>query len=127
MFKLFGREQVVYLGVIAAVAQVLVAYNVDVSGAFQGWATAVVVFVFAVGNAIKMHDGAIALATGLFNAAVALFAAFGLDMSPTNQSLWVGLATVLIAAFTRQQVVNPVPAGISPAGRLVAPGNPPVQ
>lgn len=127
MFQLFHREQVVYLGVIAGVAQVLVAYNVDVSGVFQGVATAIVVFVFAVGNAIKVHDGAIALATGLFNAAVALVAAFGLDMSPTHQSLWVGLATVLIAAFTRQQVVNPVPAAISPAGRLVVHQDAPVQ
>lgn len=120
MFKLFKREQVVYLGVIAAVAQVLVAYGLDTSRTFQGIATAIVVFVFAVGNAIKMHDGAVALATGIFNAAVALFAAFGLDMSPDKQALWVGLATVVIAAFTRQNVVNPTPADVSPAGRLTA-------
>lgn len=120
MIKLFGREQVVYLGVIAAVAQVLVAYNLDVSGTFQGVATAVVVFVFSVGNAVRMHDGAIALATGVFNAVVALVAALGLHMSPEHQSLWVGLITVLIAAFTRQNVVNPFSADVSPAGKLVA-------
>lgn len=121
MFKLFGREQVVYLGVIAAVAQVAMSYGFDVDRTFQGYATAIIVFVFAVGNAIKMHDGAVALATGIFNAGVALFMAFGLDMSPEHQTLWTGLATVLIAAFTRQNVGNPIPASVSPAGRLVGP------
>ena len=119
MFRLFGRDQVVYLGIIAAFAQVLVAYNIDVSGTFQGIATAVVVFVFAVGNAIKVHDGSIALATGIFNALVALFAAFGLHMSPTHQALWVGLATVVLSAFVRHNVGNPVPPEVSPPGKLV--------
>lgn len=120
MFKLFGREQVVYLGVIAAVFQVLMAYNVGVSGKVQGILTAVVVFVFAVGNAIKVHQGAAALALGLFNAVVALLAAFSLHMDDTTQAKWVGLITILVAAFTRQVVVNPEPDP-SPAGKLVGP------
>lgn len=120
MFKLFGREQVVYLGVIAAVFAVLTAYGIDVSGHVQGIVTAVVVFVFAVGNAVRMHDGAIALATGILTALFSLFAAFNLHLDPHTQSLWVGVVTVVIAFFTRQQVTNPVPAEVSPANRLVA-------
>lgn len=121
MFKLFGREQVVYLGVIAAVAQVAMSYGFDVDGRVQGWVTAAVVFVFAVGNAIKVHDGAIALATGVLTALWSLFAAFGLDMSAEQQTLWTGAVTLVLAFFTRQNVVNPVPAAVSPAGQLVGP------
>jgi hypothetical protein len=119
MFKLFGREQVTYLAVIAAVAQVLMSYGFDVSRTFQGIATAIIVFVFAVGNAIVMHDGAVALATGILNALFALFAAFNLDWTTGHQAYIVGAVTVLIGLFTRQQVVNPIPATVSPAGKLV--------
>lgn len=121
MFKLFGREQVAYLGIIAAVFQVAMSYGADVDGRVQGWVTAIVVFVFAVGNAIKMHDGAVALATGILTALWSLFAAFGLDMSAEQQTLWTGAVTLVLAFFTRQNVVNPVPASVSPAGQLVGP------
>jgi hypothetical protein len=124
MFKLFGREQVVYLAVIAAAFGVLTSYGFDVDHKLQGILTAIVVFVFAVGNAVRMHDGAVALATGIFNAAVALFLAFNVHMSADQQALWTGLATVLIGAFTRQNVINPIPAGVSPAGKLVEPAAP---
>lgn len=122
MFKLFGREQVVYLAIIAAAAQVLASYGFHDSGKVQGIATAIVVFVFAVGNAIVVHDGAIALATGVLNALFALFAAFSLDWTATHQTAIVGFVTLLLGFFTRQVVVNPVPATISPAGTLVKSG-----
>lgn len=120
MFRLFGREQVVYLAVIAAAAQVLTSYGFHWSGHAQGLAAAVVIFVFAVGNAIRMHDGAVALATGVLNAAFALFAAFNLDWTAGHQAYIVGVVTALIGLFTRQQVTNPIPATVSPAGVLVA-------
>jgi intracellular septation protein A len=119
MFRLFGREQVTYLAVIAAAAQVLMSYGFDVSGTFQAWATAVIVFVFAVGNAVMMHDGAVALATGVLNALFALFAGLSLDWTAGHQAYIVGAVTALIGLFTRQQVTNPVPATVSPAGKLV--------
>jgi hypothetical protein len=119
MFKLFGREQVVYLAIIAAAAQVLASYGFDASGKVQGIATAIVVFVFAVGNAIVVHDGAIALATGVLNALFALFAAFNLDWTATHQTAIVGFVTLLLGFFTRQVVTNPVTAAVSPAGKLV--------
>lgn len=121
MFKLFGREQVLYLAVIAGIAQVLMTYQLDVSGTFQAIATAIIVFVFAVGNAIRMHDGAVALATGVLNAGFALFAGLGLDWTKGHQTYIVGAVTALLALFTRQNVVNPVPASVSPAGQLVGP------
>jgi ribose/xylose/arabinose/galactoside ABC-type transport system permease subunit len=120
MFLLFKRDQVVYLAIIAAAVQVLASYGFHDSGKVQGIATAIVVFVFAVGNAVVMHDGAIALATGILNALFALFAAFNLDWTATHQTYIVGLVTLLLGLFTRQNVTNPTPATISPAGRLVA-------
>lgn len=120
MFKLFGREQVVYLAIVAAAAQVLASYGLDASGKVQGIVTAVIVFVFAVGNAVVMHGGAVALATGILNGLFALFAAFSLDWTATHQTVIVGFVTLLLGFFTRQAVTNPVPASVSPAGKLVA-------
>ena len=122
MFKLFGREQVVYLAIIASAIQVLASYGFHDSGKVQGIATAIVVFVFAVGNAVVMHDGAVALATGILNALFALFAAFSLDWTATHQTYIVGFVTLLLGFFTRQNVTNPVPATVSPAGQLVSRG-----
>lgn len=121
MFRLFHREQVVYLAVIAAAAQVLTSYGFHWSGHVQGLATAVVVAAFAVGNAIRMHDGAVALATGVLNAAFALFASFDLNWTAGHQAYIVGVVTALLGLFTRQQVTNPVPAAVSPAGKLSVP------
>ena len=120
MFKLFGREQVVWLALIAAVSQVLLSYGFDVSGTVQGVAVAIIVFVFAVGNAVRMHDGVIALATGILTALFSLFTALNLDWTAGHQTYIVGAVSLLLAFFTRQQVTNPVPATVSPAGKLVA-------
>lgn len=120
MFKLFGREQVVWLTLIAAVAQVATSYGFDASGKVQGIITAVIVFIFAVGNAVVVHDGVIALATGVLNALFALFAALNLDWTAEHQTVIVGAVTLLLGFFTRQVVTNPVPPAVSPAGKFVA-------
>lgn len=120
MFKLWGREQVVWLAIVAAVAQVLMSYGFDVSGTFQGIVTAIIVFVFAVGNAVRVHDGVIALATGILTALFSLFTALNLDWTAGHQTYIVGAVSLVLAFFTRQTVTNPVPASVSPAGKLVA-------
>jgi hypothetical protein len=119
MVKIFGREIAFWLAVVAAVFQVATSYGLDVDGHLQGIITAVVVFLFAVVTAIAAHDGIIALATGVLGAAVSLFAAFGLEMSAEHQTLWVGLATLVLGAFTRQNVTAPVGPEVSPSGKLV--------
>jgi hypothetical protein len=120
MGNLVSREQVVWLATVAAVFQVLTSYGFDVSGHVQGIATAVVVFVFAVANAIHVHDGIVALVTGILNALFALFAAFNLDWTAGHQTLIVGAVTAVLGLFVRTQVTAPVPATVSPAGVLVA-------
>ena len=120
MFKLFGREQVVWLAAVAAVFQVLTSYNLDWSGTVQGIVTAVVIFVFAVGNAVRVHDGVIALVVGVLNALFALFASVGVDWTQGQETLIVGAVTAVLGLFVRQVVTSPVPADVSPAGKLVA-------
>lgn len=121
MVKIFGRELAVWLATIASVFQVVTAYGFDRSGHVQGIVTAVVVFLFAVVTAIAAHDGIVALATGVFQALVSLFFAFGLEMSATDQALWVNAITAALSFFlVRPNVGAPVGPEVSPKGKLVA-------
>ena len=121
MVKIFGREMTAWLAVIAGAFQVVTAYGFDVNGHVQGIATAAVVFVFGVYTAWQAHDGIVALATSVFTAGTALFAAFGLNMSADHQALWVnGITLVLAFFFVRPNVTPPVGPEVSPAGKLVA-------
>lgn len=117
--KIFGREQAVYLALVAGVFQVVSAYGFDADGKFQGIATAVVVFVFAVGLAIRSGDGLIAMASGIVVAAGSLFTAFGLDWAAQHQANVLGLITVFGSFWLRDRIVSPTPAAVSPAGKLV--------
>lgn len=107
--KIFGREQAVWLALVAGVFQVLSAYNFDVDGKFQGIATAVVVFVFAVYVAVTSGDGIIALASGVVVAAGSLFTALGLDWAAEHQANILGLITVVGGFVLRKFIVAPVP------------------
>jgi UDP-N-acetylmuramyl pentapeptide phosphotransferase/UDP-N-acetylglucosamine-1-phosphate transferase len=117
--KIFGREQVLWLALVTGVVGVLTGFGVDVAPHVQGVITAVIVFVFAVVNAIRMHDGLNALVTGIATALFSLFAAFGLDWSSEKQAAILGALALIVGWFTRGVVTNPVPATVSPAGKLV--------
>lgn len=121
MVKIFGRELAVWLATIAAVFQVVTAYGFDVSGKFQGIATAIVVFVFAVYTAWRANDGIVALAIGIFGAGVSLFTAFGLHMSAEDQALWINGITAALSFFlVRPNIGAPVGPEVSPPKKLVA-------
>jgi uncharacterized membrane protein len=119
MTKIFGRELAVWLAFIAAVIGVLTSFGINVDPHVQGWITAVVVFVFAVVAAVALHDGIIALATGVVTAAFSLFAAFGLEWPAEKQGYILGALTVILGFFVRTQATSSVPATASPAGKLV--------
>lgn len=116
--KIWGREQAVWLALVAGVFQVVASYGFDVDGKFQGIATAVVVFVFAVYLAVTHGDGLVAIASGVVVAAGSLFTAFGLDWAAEHQANVLGLITLLGSFFLRGQLTSPVEAGVSPPGKL---------
>jgi hypothetical protein len=118
--KIFGREQAMWLGLVAGAVGVLTGFGVDVSPHVQGVITAVIVFAFGVYNAIKLHDGLNALVTHIATALFSLLAAFGLDWTSEKQAVILGSLALVASFVTRQTVVNPVPASVSPAGKLVA-------
>lgn len=118
--KIFGRELAVWLATVASVFQVVTAYGLDLDGRMQGIVTAVVVFVFGVYTAWRAGDGIVALAVSVFQAGVVLFAAFGLDMSATDQAVWINAIIAALSFFlVRPNVTAPVGPEISPPGKLV--------
>jgi len=120
--KLWGREQAVWLALIAAVFQVLMGHGLDLDGKVQGILTAVVVCAFAVAVAVRNADGIIAAATGVAVALFALFAAFGWEWSAEHQANVIALITVAGGFVMRQLTTSPTPATVSPPGKLVAKG-----
>jgi hypothetical protein len=121
MTKLFGRDQVAWLALVTGIVQVFLAFGVDLTSTVQVWVTAAIVFVFAVINAIKVHDGAVALVSGVVLALFNLLAAFGLHWTSDHKQALLAALAVVVGFFVRSQVTNPIPASVSPAGKLVAP------
>ena len=119
MIKIFGREQAVYLALLAGVFQVVSAYGFDADGKFQGIATAAVVFVFSVVLAVRSGDGLIAMASGVVIAAGSLFTSLGLDWAAEAQTNVLALITVFGSFWLRGKLTNPVTAEVSPPGKLV--------
>lgn len=124
--KLFGREQALWLGLVAGVVGVLTGFGVHVDPHVQGWITAVIVFVFGVINAVRLHDGLNSLVSHTALALFSLLAAFGLHWTDHKQALVLGSLALVTGFITRQLSVNPVTAAVSPAGKLVDP-NPAVR
>jgi UDP-N-acetylmuramyl pentapeptide phosphotransferase/UDP-N-acetylglucosamine-1-phosphate transferase len=120
--KVFGREQAMWLGLVAGVVGVLTGFGIEVSPHLQGIITAVIVFVFGVYNAVKLHDGLNALVSHVALALFALLAAFGLNWSDHKQALVLGGLALVTGFITRQLSTNPIPPTVSPAGVLVDKG-----
>jgi len=118
--KIFGREQALWLALVAGVVGVFTGFGIDVPAHVQGVVTAVIVFVFGVVNAVKLHDGLNALVSHIALALFSLLAAFGLNWSDEKQAVIVGSLALVTGFITRQVSVNPIPASVSPAGKLVA-------
>jgi hypothetical protein len=107
--KIFGREPVVILAFIAVALKLGAAYGLDVSADQQGAIMAVLSLIVAVITAIVLKNGAVGAAIiNLGQGALALFLAFGLDLSADQQALWMTLIESVVALWVREKVVAPV-------------------
>jgi hypothetical protein len=110
--KIFGREPVTILAFIAVALKLSSAYGLDVSAELQA---AIMVFlscVVAVAEAFVLKTGAaFAALVNVGHAAIALYLAFGLNMSAEQQANWMLVIEGLVALFiVRPQVTAPIAA-----------------
>lgn len=109
--RIFGREPVYILAFVAITLKLSAAYGLDVSTEQQGAIMAVLSLIVAVVSAIMLRNGAAGAAiVNLAQGALALFLAFGLDMSPEQQALWLGAVEGAVALLLHREVTAPVSA-----------------
>ena len=108
--KVFGREPVYILAAIAVVLKLSAAYGLDVSSEEQGAIMAVLSLLVAAINAVVLKTGAVGAAiVNLAQGGLALFLAFGLEMSAEQQALWMLAVEAGVALFIHKEVTAPRP------------------
>lgn len=108
--RIFGREPVYILAVIAVALKLAAAYGLDVSADQQTLINTALACLVAVAFAVVLRTGAAGAAIlQLAQAALALFVGFGLDMSATEQAGWMSLVSAILAVVSHGQVTAPVP------------------
>ncbi|MFF7837537.1 hypothetical protein ACFZC6_01685 [Streptomyces ossamyceticus] len=107
--KVFGREPVYILAFIAVALKLSSAYGLDVTSEQQGAIMAVLSLVVAVITAFVLKTGAAGAAiVNLAQGALALFLAFGLEMSAEQQAMWMALVEGAVALVLHREVTAPV-------------------
>lgn len=107
--RIFGREPVYILAVIAVALKLASAYGLDVSSDQQTLINTVLACVVAVASAVVLKTGAAGAAIlQLAQAGLALFVGFGLDMSATEQAGWMSLVSAILAVVSHGQVTAPI-------------------
>ncbi|MDQ0842391.1 hypothetical protein [Streptomyces sp. V1I6] len=113
--KLFGREPALIIAAVSAGLSLLVSFQFGLSGEQAGAIVAVVSAVFAAATAAVTRPIAPSAFTGLVAAAVALFAAYGLEVSPETVGALNAGVLAFLGLVTRGQV-SPTPAKSGPQG-----------
>lgn len=109
--KLFGREPVYLMAMVAITLKLAAAYGLEVSDAQQGAIMAVLSLIVAVVSAIVLKTGAVGAAiVNLAQGVLALFLAFGLDMAAQTQALWMLAVEGAVALVLHREVTAPVAA-----------------
>jgi hypothetical protein len=105
------REPALILGLVAAVIQMVSAFVFPLTVEQQGVLNAVAVAVVGLITAIIVRAEQLAPAIlGLVQSVIAVGLAFGLHLTPENQSVIMTFAAAVVAMFTRQVVTAPVTA-----------------
>jgi hypothetical protein len=121
MGKVYGREPAVWLAAVGALWQILSAFGLGFDDQLQSIITAAVAAGLGVIVAVQVGDGIIAAVNGLVVAGVSLVSYFAFEWDAETQAKVVGAVMVFVAwRFTRPNVTAPVPASVSPPGKLVA-------
>ncbi|WP_037616477.1 hypothetical protein [Streptomyces aureus] len=108
--RIFGREPIYFLALIAVTLKLVAAYGAGVSVEEQGAIMAVLSLIVAVVNAIVLKTGAVAAAiVNLAQGVLSLFLAFGLHMAAHTQALWMLAVESAVALLIHNQVTAPVP------------------
>jgi len=109
--KVFGREPVYILAVIAIGLKLAAAYGLNVSDEQQTLVNTVLACLVAVISAVVLKTGAVGAAILQFaSALLALFLGFGLDLSAAEQAGWMSLVAAVLALFEHREVTAPVSA-----------------
>ncbi|WP_234440947.1 hypothetical protein [Streptomyces scabiei] len=97
------------LAFIAVAMKLGSAYGWNVDQTEQAAIMVVLSCVVAVAQALILKTGAaFAAIVNLGQAAIALFMAFGLEMSATDQALWMAGIETFLALFVRREVTAPI-------------------
>lgn len=107
--KVFGREPVYILAVIAISLKLAAAYGLNVSDEQQTLINTVLACLVAIVSAIVLKTGAVGAAILQFaSALLALFLGFGLNLSAPEQAGWMSLVAAVLALFEHREVTAPV-------------------
>jgi hypothetical protein len=110
-----------WLAVLGAAWQIASAFGLHFSAGTQSVVTAIVAAVLGVIVAVQVHDGLVSAVNGLVVAGVSLVSYYCLHWTPEHQAELVAAVMIVFNFFfVRPNVVAPVGAEVSPAGRLVA-------
>lgn len=121
MGKVYGREPAMFLAVLGAGWQIVSSFGLNFSAQTQSIVTAIVAGVLGLIVAIKVHDGLISAINGLVVAGVSAVSYYAMHWDAQGQSKLVGAIMIVFTFFfVRQNVTAPVPASVSPPGKLVA-------
>lgn len=109
--KVFGRDPVLWLGLLAAIVQFVSAFFFPISIETQGLIAAFAVAIVGVVQAVVVRDGsAVPAVTGFFKAGIALGLAFGLKWTPEQQAEVMFVVQSVLALLVRPQVTAPIDA-----------------
>lgn len=101
--NIFGREPAAWIGLIEAVATILMAFAIGIDQTTFGPIMAVVTAAFGVYSALVTRDTALGAIVGLTKSALVLAAVYGATLTDQQTGAVIALVTVVVGFFQRTQ------------------------